>query len=71
MKRLFTLIMFAIAFCGNVLAWEPVIKETHWFGSIEYDEGNDPNDNYGGLNLTLNFDGPKIRKQSQWQSQLQ
>lgn len=43
------------------MAWEPVIKETHWFGSIEYDEGNDPNDNYGGLNLTLNFDGNNIK----------
>ena len=38
MKRYFTLIMLALAFCGNVLAWEPVIKETHWFGMHEYYE---------------------------------
>ena len=28
--------MLVLAFCGNVLAWEPVIKETHWFGMHEY-----------------------------------
>ena len=38
MKRYFTLIMLVLAFCGNVLAWEPVIKETHWFGMYEYED---------------------------------
>lgn len=50
-----------MAFVMNAVAWEPVIKETHWFGNIEYDEGNDPNDNYGGLKLSLNFNGNNIK----------
>lgn len=68
MKRLFCFLALALACVGNVLAWKPVIKETHWFGSIEYDEGNDPNDNYGGLNLTLNFDGNNIKDIRGWAS---
>lgn len=55
MKRYFTLIMFAIAFCGNVLAWEPVIKETHWFTLLE---------DYGAGSYTMDaidFDGNYIR----------
>lgn len=35
MKRLFTLLIFAITCLGNALAWEPVIKERHWFGLME------------------------------------
>ncbi len=38
MKRLFCFLALALACVGNVLAWEPVIKETHWFGMREYYE---------------------------------
>lgn len=55
MKRYFTLIMSILAFCGNVLAWEPVIKETHWFTLLE---------DYGAGGYTMDaidFDGNYIR----------
>lgn len=51
MKRYFTLIVFALAFCGNVLAWEPVIKETHWFGMYEYEDYT--NGEYGWAPFTV------------------
>lgn len=38
MKRLFCFLTLTIACIGNVLAWEPVIKETHWFGMYEYED---------------------------------
>ena len=38
MKRLFCFLALALACVGNVLAWEPVIKETHWFGMYEYED---------------------------------
>ena len=38
MKRLLCLWAFALAFVGNAMAYEPVIKETHWFGFYEYEE---------------------------------
>ena len=38
MKRLFCFLTLALACVGNVLAWEPVIKETHWFGMYEYED---------------------------------
>lgn len=41
MKRIFTLTVLMTAFVLNVAAWEPVIKETHWFGMHEY-YGNAP-----------------------------
>jgi len=40
MKRLFCFLTLALACVGNVLAWEPVITETHWFGQYEYQEYN-------------------------------
>lgn len=36
MKRIFTLTVLITAFVMNVAAWEPVIKEKHWFGMHEY-----------------------------------
>ena len=45
MKRLFTLLIFAITCLGNALAWEPVIKECHYFGMI-YPDSYDPVQNY-------------------------
>ena len=36
MKRIFTFTILMTAFVMNVAAWEPVIKETHWFGMHEY-----------------------------------
>ena len=38
MKSLFCFLTLALACVGNVLAWEPVIKETHWFGMYEYED---------------------------------
>ena len=38
MKKLITLTFLMLAFVTNALAWEPVIKETHWFGVYEYDD---------------------------------
>lgn len=38
MKRLFTFSVLMMAFVMNAVAWEPVIKETHWFGMHEYYE---------------------------------
>ena len=51
MKRIFTFTVLMLAFAMNAVAWEPVIKERHWFGGLEYDENlANPNDDYGGLN---------------------
>lgn len=41
MKRIFTFSLLMLAFAMNAVAWEPVIKETHWFGMHEY-YGNAP-----------------------------
>ena len=60
MKRLFCFLTLALAFVGNAMAWEPVIKERHWFGGIEYDEDNNPNATYGGLNFQINWNGNDI-----------
>ena len=38
MKKLITLTFLMLAFVTNALAWDPVIKETHWFGVYEYDD---------------------------------
>lgn len=43
--------MLVLAFCGNVLAWEPVIKETHWFGMYEYEDYT--NGQYGWAPFTV------------------
>ena len=50
----------ALAFVGNAMAWEPVITERHWFGGLEYDEDNDPNASYGGLNFQIDWSGNDI-----------
>lgn len=42
MKRLFCFLALALVCVGNVLAWEPVIKETHWFGMREFYESPIP-----------------------------
>lgn len=42
MKRLFCFLTLALAFVGNAMAWEPVIKETHWFGMREFYESPIP-----------------------------
>lgn len=42
------------------MAWEPVITERHWFGGLEYDEDNDPNASYGGLNFQIDWSGNDI-----------
>ena len=55
MKRLFCFFALALACVGNVLAWEPVIKETHWFTLLE---------DYGAGGYTMDdidFDGNYIR----------
>ncbi len=36
MKRSITLSILLLAFITNAMAWEPEIKETHWFGVYEY-----------------------------------
>ena len=38
MKKLITLTFLMLAFVSRALAWDPVIKETHWFGVYEYDD---------------------------------
>lgn len=40
MKKLITLTFLMLAFVSKALAWDPVIKETHWFGLYEYDDYN-------------------------------
>lgn len=51
MKRLFTLFVLVTAFIGNAMAWEPVIKETHWFGMYEYEDYT--NGEYGWAPFTV------------------
>ena len=51
MKRLFCFLTLTIACIGNVLAWEPVIKETHWFGMYEYEDYT--NGEYGWAPFTV------------------
>lgn len=51
MKRLFTLLILALTFVGNAMAWEPVIKETHWFGMYEYEDYT--NGEYGWAPFTV------------------
>ena len=51
MKRLFCFLALALACVGNVLAWEPVIKETHWFGMYEYEDYT--NGQYGWAPFTV------------------
>ena len=67
MKRLFCFLTLTIACIGNVLAWEPVIKETHWFTLLE-DYGD------GGYTMDdIDFDGDYIRSISgikNWDGQL-
>lgn len=41
MKRIITLLMLFVAVTGNVMAYEPVIKERHWFG-VHEDMGDSP-----------------------------
>lgn len=36
MKRIFTFTVLMLAFAMNAVAWEPVIKEKHWFGEHEF-----------------------------------
>ena len=66
MKRLFTLFVLVTAFIGNAMAWEPVIKETHWFTLLE---------DYGAGGYTMDaidFDGNYIRSISgkkEWDGQ--
>lgn len=36
MKRIFTFTVLMLAFAMNAVAWEPVIKEKHWFGMHEF-----------------------------------
>ena len=36
MKRIFTFSLLMLAFAMNAVAWEPVIKEKHWFGMHEF-----------------------------------
>lgn len=43
MKRIFTFSLLMLAFAMNAVAWEPVIKERHWFGMHEYYTFTDPN----------------------------
>lgn len=60
MKRLFCFLTLALACVGHVLAWEPVIKETHWFTLLE---------DYSGSPYTMDaidFDGNYIRSISGW-----
>lgn len=38
MKRILAILTMIVAFAGTALAWEPVIKETHWFGVYEYED---------------------------------
>lgn len=55
MKRLFCFLALALTCVGNVLAWDPVIKETHWFTLLE---------DYGAGGYTMDaidFDGQNIR----------
>ena len=51
MKRLFNLFVLVTAFIGNAMAWEPVIKETHWFGMYEYEDYT--NGQYGWAPFTV------------------
>ena len=56
MKKLFTLFILTLAFMTNARAWEPKIKETHWFGVYEYaDYWNDDFDE-----KTINWSGNYI-----------
>lgn len=40
MKRILAILTMIVAFAGTALAWDPVIKETHWFGQYEYQDYN-------------------------------
>lgn len=51
MKRLFCFLTLALAFIGNAMAWESVIKETHWFGMYEYEDYT--NGQYGWAPFTV------------------
>ena len=69
MKKFITLSILMLAFITNAKAWEPVIKETHWFGILEYDGTHVATnqetgeswiaDDYGAneLHYTLTLDG--------------
>ena len=48
MKRIFTLTILMTAFVMNVAAWEPVIKERHWFGILEYEGTHTETDQESG-----------------------
>ena len=54
MKRLFTLFVLVTAFIGNAMAWEPVIKERHWFGVKEFEEELFSHPGVGPVATTLN-----------------
>lgn len=41
MKRLFCFLTLALAFIGNAMAWEPVIREIHYFG-MYYPDSYEP-----------------------------
>lgn len=43
-----------LAFVTNALAWEPVIKERHWFGVKEFEEELYPHPGVGPCQCTLN-----------------
>lgn len=48
MKKLITLTIILLTAITNTMAWEPVIKETHWFGQYEYQEYDGPFGTYDG-----------------------
>ncbi|MBR5687958.1 MAG: dockerin type I repeat-containing protein [Prevotella sp.] len=55
MKKILGILILFVAFAGKALAWDPVIKETHWFGQYEYQEYNGP-----FVTTQINFSGDYV-----------
>ena len=57
MKKLFTLSVLLLAFFANAMAWEPVIKERHWFGLKEFESELYPSPGVGPTQSSVNVNG--------------
>ena len=55
MKKFITLSIMLFAFITNAMAWEPVIKEIHWFGQYEYLDIHPLRINYTNINWSDNY----------------
>ena len=57
MKRTVTLMLMLVALAGNILAWQPVIKERHWFGLKEFESELYPSPGVGPTQSSVNVNG--------------